>query len=74
MRATQPVSDPNTTAAIRDRISWGAYIGLGAAAAIPGGVTSVGVWLFNQAVNATHDLTFNTMGGAPQPIGRGPSS
>ena len=34
-----------------------------------GVVTSIGVWLFNQAFNAIHNLTFNTIGGALQPIG-----
>ena len=52
-----------------DRISWLAYLGLGLAAAILGIFTSIGVWLFNQAFNAIHNLTFNTIGGALQPIG-----
>jgi CIC family chloride channel protein len=52
-----------------DRISWLAYLGLGLAAAILGIFTSIGVWLFNQAFNAIHSLTFDTIGGALQPIG-----
>jgi CIC family chloride channel protein len=46
-----------------DRISWPAYLGLGVAAAVLGVVTSIGVWLFNQAFNAIHNLTFNTISG-----------
>ena len=60
--ATSTPADP-------DRVSWTAYLGLGLAAAVLGVVTSIGVWLFNQAFNAIHNLTFNTIGGALQPIG-----
>ncbi len=61
---------PSTTlAAEPDQISWVAYFGLGLAAAVLGVVTSIGVWLFNQAFNAIHNLTFNMIGGALQPIG-----
>jgi CIC family chloride channel protein len=60
--ATSTIVDP-------DRVSWTAYLGLGLAAALLGVVTSIGVWLFNQAFNAIHNLTFNTIGGALQPIG-----
>ena len=58
-----------STPADPDQISWVAYLGLGLAAAVLGVVTSLGVWLFNQAFNAIHNLTFNTIGGALQPIG-----
>jgi chloride channel protein, CIC family len=57
-----PVTDP-------ERITWPAYLGLGIAAAVLGVVTAIGVWLFNQAFNAIHYLTFNMIGGALQPIG-----
>src|SRR5512136_2351591 len=50
-------------AAEPDRISWPAYLGLGVAAAVLGVVTSIGVWLFNQAFNAIHNLTFNSISG-----------
>jgi chloride channel protein, CIC family len=59
-------ASPTTTTpapAKPDRISWPAYLGLGLAAAVLGVVTSIGVWLFNQAFNAIHDLTFNTISG-----------
>jgi H+/Cl- antiporter ClcA len=46
-----------------DRISWPAYLGLGVAAAALGVVTAIGVWLFNQAFNAIHNLTFNSISG-----------
>jgi chloride channel protein, CIC family len=59
MSATQPTS----TSAEPDRISWAAYLGLGVAAAVLGVATSIGVWLFNQAFNAIHNLTFNTISG-----------
>jgi hypothetical protein len=62
-------NQPPAAFAEPDRISWAAYLGLGVAAAILGVVTSIGVWLFNQAFNAIHNLTFNTIGGALQPIG-----
>jgi chloride channel protein, CIC family len=65
MSANQSTSTP----AEPDRIFWAAYLGLGVTAAILGVVTSVGVWLFSQAFNAIHNLTFNTIGGALQPIG-----
>jgi chloride channel protein, CIC family len=58
-----------TTTADSDQISWRAYLGLGLAAAVLGVLTSLGVWLFNQAFSAIHNLTFNTIGGALQPIG-----
>ena len=58
-----------STTADSDQISWAAYLGLGLAAAVLGVVTSIGVWLFNQAFNAIHNLTFNTIGGVLQPIG-----
>src|SRR5512136_94002 len=58
-----------STPADPDRISWTAYLGLGLAAALLGVVTSIGVWLFNQVFNAINNLTFNTIGGALQPIG-----
>jgi CIC family chloride channel protein len=57
------------TTADPDRVSWIAYLGLGLAAAVLGVVTSIGVWLFNQAFNAINNLAFNTIGGALQPIG-----
>jgi CIC family chloride channel protein len=60
--ATSTTADP-------EQVSWIAYLGLGLAAAVLGVVTSIGVWLFNQAFNAIHNLTFNTIGGALQPIG-----
>ncbi len=44
-------------------------MGLGVAAALLGVAVSIGVWLFNQAFTAIHDLTFNTIGGMLQPIG-----
>ena len=59
MSANQSTS----TSAEPDRISWAAYLGLGVAAAVLGVVTSIGVWLFNQAFNAIHNLTFNTISG-----------
>ena len=62
-------NQPTATTVEPDRISWAAYLGLGAAAAVLGVVTSIGVWLFNQAFNAIHNLTFNTIGGTLQPIG-----
>jgi hypothetical protein len=33
------------------------------AAAVLGVATSIGVWLFNRAFNAIHDLTFNAISG-----------
>jgi CIC family chloride channel protein len=66
--STNPTEETSTTAD-SDRISWTAYLGLGLAAALLGVVTSIGVWLFNQVFNAIHNLTFNTIGGALQPIG-----
>jgi CIC family chloride channel protein len=60
--ATSTTADP-------EQVSWIAYLGLGLAAAVLGVVTSIGVWLFNQAFNAIHNLAFNTIGGALQPIG-----
>jgi len=59
MGANQSTSTP----AEPDRISWAAYLGLGIAAAVLGVVTSIGVWLFNQAFNAIHNLTFNSISG-----------
>jgi CIC family chloride channel protein len=59
MGANQSTSTP----AEPDRISWAAYLGLGIVAAVLGVVTSIGVWLFNQAFNAIHNLTFNSISG-----------
>jgi CIC family chloride channel protein len=66
--SANPTAATGTTAD-SDQISWATYLGLGLAAAVLGVVTSIGVWLFNQAFNAIHNLTFNTIGGALQPIG-----
>src|SRR5574341_941850 len=62
MMSANPAAATGTTAE-PGRISWAAYLGLGLAAAILGVVTSVGVWLFNQAFNAINSLTFNSISG-----------
>ena len=60
----------NSTAAISttadpDRASWTAYLGLGLAAALLGAVTSIGVWLFNQAFNAINSASRAVISRAP---------
>jgi chloride channel protein, CIC family len=56
-------NQPSSASIQPDRISWAAYLGLGIAAAVLGVITSIGVWLFNQAFNAIHNLTFNSISG-----------
>ena len=45
------------------------YVGLGAAAAIIGAATAVGVWLFNQAFGLVHQVVFDDVGAAVAPLG-----
>jgi chloride channel protein, CIC family len=44
-------------------VSWGAYIGLVAAAAMLGILIACGAWLFNQVEHLVHNLAFNTLSG-----------
>lgn len=69
MSAAGSLPSANPAPPETEEVSWPAYLGLIGAAGVLGVLTACGAWLFNQVLNFTHDVAFNTLGGLLQPLG-----